>query len=164
MFKTINLFNRFFLIIKEFIVETANKSRYEVVDVYDCKKTGLKKAVIKLSERHIIEKNISDIIIDNALIEGLDKKTIRTLTYIATVERLKPDFSIVVQQMTNEVDEYILEIKSKSSCSIIKKSPSEITKDKALIANFNPLEANSIGYMAGVFETVREYQLRHSKR
>ena len=149
--------------LKEFMVDAANKPRYEVVDIYECKKTGFTKAVIRLSERHTIEKNISEIIVDNEFIEGLDNKTIRTLTYMATVERLKPDYSIVVQKMTDEVDEYILEIKSKSGCTTIKKSSSELSKDKALIAKLNPVEANRIGYMAGVRETVREYQMTRNK-
>src|SRR5580704_4822383 len=84
---------------KEFIIESAVKSQYEVVELYECKKTGFIKAVIKLSARHTIEKNISDIVTDNNFIEGLDKKTIRTLTYMATVERMKPDYSVVVQQL-----------------------------------------------------------------
>jgi hypothetical protein len=164
MAKTMNWYNWFVLMFKKFIGETVNKSRYEVVDIYDCKKTGFKKAVVKLSERHIIHKKINEILMDNQFIEDLDKKTIRTLTYIATIERLKPDYSIVVQQITNEVDEYIVEIKSTSNRSTIKKSLSELSKDKTLIAKFNPLEANSIGYMAGVRETVKEYQMMRSKK
>ena len=39
------------------------------------------------------------------------------------------------------------------------KHPSEISKDKDLISKFNPVEANRIGYLAGVRETVKEYQL-----
>lgn len=155
----INWYSWFVLMLKEFVAEAANKPRYSVVDIYECKKTGFTKAVISLSERHTIEKNISDIIVDNDFIEGLDNKTIRTLTYMATVERLKPDYSIVVQQMTNEVDEYILEIKSKNDSTTIKKSPSELSKDTALIAKLSPVEANRVGYMAGVRETVKEYQL-----
>ena len=80
-------------------------------------------------------------------------------TYMATVEKLKPDYSIVVQKMTDQVDEYILEIQSKNSDKKLKKSPSEISKDKDLVAKFHPVEANRIGYMAGVRETVKEYQL-----
>ncbi len=97
---------------------------------------------------------------DNELIENLDAKTVRTLTYMATVERLKPDYSIVVQHMTPEVDEYLLEIKSKSNTTVIKKSPSELSKDKELIAKFKPEDANRIGYMAGVRETVKEYEIK----
>lgn len=66
------------------------------------------KAVIKLAARHTIEKNISEIVTNDELIEGLDKKTIRTLMYIATIERLKPDYSIVIQKLSNQVNEYIL--------------------------------------------------------
>ena len=146
--------------LKEFAAESATKPRYEIVDVFECKKTGFTKAVIKLSERHTRERNISDIIMDNELIENLDPKTVRTLTYIATVERLKPDYSILVQHMTPEVDEYLLEIKSKYNPDSIKKTPSELSKDKEIIAKFSPLDANKIGYMAGVRETVKEYEIK----
>lgn len=147
------------IMFKQFITESTTKPQYEVVDLYECKKSGFTVAVIKISERHTINKNISDIVVDNEFLEGLDSKTIRTLTYMATVERLKPDYSIVVQQMASEVDDYILEIKSKNSGQIIKKSPTELSKDKETIAKFNPVEANRIGYMAGVRETVKEYQM-----
>jgi hypothetical protein len=89
----------------------------------------------------------------------LDKQTIRTLTYMATVERLKPDYSIVVQNMESQVDDYILEIRSQSDRTTLKKSPTEITKDKNMVAKFNPIEANRIGYMAGVCETIKENKL-----
>ncbi len=158
MKQKIGWYEWFACMLKEFAAETAKKPQYEIVDIFECNKTGFTKAVIKLSERHIKEKNISDIIMDNDLIENLDAKTVRTLTYIATVERLKPDYSILVQHMTPEVDEYLLEIKSKSKATTIKKSPSELSKDKELIAKFKPEDANRIGYMAGVRETVKEYE------
>ncbi|AMV15183.1 TPA: hypothetical protein KKX32_001263 [Legionella pneumophila] len=160
MRQKIGWYEWFSCMLKEFIAETAKKPQYEIVDIFECKKTGFTKAVVKLSERHIKEKNISDIIMDNELIDNLDSKTVRTLTYIATVERLKPDYSIVVQHMTSEVDEYLLEIKSKFKATTIKKSPSELSKDKELIAKFKPEDANRIGYMAGVRETVKEYQIK----
>lgn len=144
---------------KEFLAETARKSHYEIVDLYECDQTGFMKAVVKLAERHAVTKNISDIVVDNDFLEGFDKQTIRTLTYIATVEKLKADYSIVVQEMTNKVDEYILEIKSKRTNTKFKKSPLEISKDKDLLAKFSPVDANRIGYLAGVRETVKEYEL-----
>lgn len=159
MMQKISWYNWLPIMFKEFLVEAANKSQYEIVDIYECKKTGFTKAVIKISERHTIEKNISDIIVDNEFIEGLDKRTIRTLTYMATVEHLKPDYSIVVQEMANEVDEYILELKSKKGLTTLKKSPSELSRDKELIGKLSPVEANRVGYMAGVRETVREYEV-----
>ena len=50
------------LMFKQFITETAMRPQYVVVDIYECKKTGFTKAILKLSERHTIEKNISDIL------------------------------------------------------------------------------------------------------
>jgi hypothetical protein len=154
-----NWFHRISLLFKEFKCETGTKPLYEVINVYSCKKTGFTKAVIKLAEHYTIEKSISDIVFDTQFIEGLDKKTIRTFTYIATIEQRKPDYSIVVQQLTDQIDEYLLEIESKQHRTTFKKSASELSKDKISLAKFDPIEANRIGYMAGVRETVKEYKL-----
>lgn len=146
------------LMFKDFMTETDPKSGYEILHIYECKKTGFTKATIKIPPRGtIIEKNIRDIVIENEFLENLDKKTIRTLTHIATMEYLNPDYFIVSQKMTVEADNCILEIKSNSDYKTIKKSPTEISKDKTLVARFNSIEANRIGYMAGVLETVMEY-------
>lgn len=151
------------ILLKEFKTEIANKPQYEIVDLLECKKTGFTVAIVKLSERHTIEEYICDLINNNELISYFDPITIRTLTYLATLEQLQPDCSIVMQKMTAEVDEYILEIKSKKERCITKTSPSELSKNKVLIAKFNPVEAHRIGYMAGVRETVREYQMVNNK-
>lgn len=148
---------------KEFISDLAKKSEYKIIGIYECQKTGFTIAEVKLSGRHIIKKNISDIVTDLALLEGFDKKTIRTLTYMATVERLKPDFSIVVQRLDSEVDDYILEIRSRNGEEITKKTPFEMSKDKSLLSKFSPVDANRIGYLAGVNETVKEFKMRITK-
>jgi len=145
---------------KKFISEFKQKSEYDIIDIYECHKTRFIKAQIKLHGRHSIEKNISDIVTDMSFLEGFDKKTIRTLTYMATVERMKPDYSIVVQQLGAEIDEYILEIQSRNGKKIVKKSPSEMSKDKYLLAKLSPLDANRIGYLAGVKETVNEFNMK----
>lgn len=145
---------------KQFIAESAKESEYEILDIYECQKTGFTKVQIRLSGRHIIEKNISDIVTDMHFLEGFNKKAIRTLTYIATTEKMKPDYSIAVQQLGTEVDEYILEIRSRNGKEITKKSPSEMSKDKFMLSKFSPLDANRIGYLAGVKETVKEFNLK----
>lgn len=131
----------------------------EVIDVYECEKTGHTRAVIKLSGRHIIEKNICDIITDNHIIEFLDKKSIRALTYLAVVETLKPDYSIVVQQMSEEIENYKFILKSRSKKSCIVKSPSELSRDKSLISKLSAIDANRIGFLAAMQEQVIEEKL-----
>lgn len=164
MSQKLHWYNWFAFMFKEFVTEAINKPQYEVVNLYECKKTGLTKAVIKLSERHTIEKSISEIIVEDTFLEGLDNKTIRTLTYMATVENLKPDYSILVQKMTPTVDEYLLEIKSKKNNSVFQKTASELASSPNLISQFSPTDANRIGYMAGVRETTKEYRLIQEKR
>ncbi len=151
-------FEAFFLLLKEFMTEATAKPQYKVVDIIECKKTGVTQAVIQMVQRHNHIKNVVDIVLDDTLIDFFDSKTVRALTYIATVERLKPEYSIVVQQMTDEIAEYILEIKTRNNTTL-KKSASEISKDHQFIAKFNAVDAHRIGYMAGIWETVREYQL-----
>ncbi len=147
-------------IFKEFISNKIIEPSYEILDIYECKKTHFIKAQIKLSGRHIIEKNISEIVTDLTFLEEFDKKTIRTLTYLATVEKMKPDYSIVVQKLGDEVDNFILEIRSKKTTQITKKTAYEVSKNKLLLQQFSPVDANRIGYLAGVQETVKEYKMK----
>lgn len=160
MSKKISLFRWVREMFKEFVEETSSKQPYKIVDIFECKKTGFIRAVIKLSGSHSITKNISDIVTDNQFIEGLDKKTIRTLTYMATVEKMRPDYSVVVQQIGNEVDDYILEIKGRNNETTMKKTPTELSKDKTIINKFSRTDANLIGYLAGVKETVDEFKMK----
>lgn len=147
---------------KVFLAETTKERAYEILDIYVSEDTGFTIAQVKLAGRHVVEKNISDIVTDLQFLEGFSKKDIRTLTYLATVEKMKPDYSIVVQHLGSEVDDYILELRSRYGKKVTKKSPSEISKDKALLAKIDPVETNRIGYMAGVKDTVNEFNLKHN--
>src|SRR3990167_8501666 len=124
---------------KEFIQESEGKPLYEILDIYECPTMKFMKAQIKLSGRHIIERSISDIVTDISFLEGFDAKAVRTLTYIATIEGMKPNYLIVAQQLGNEADDYILEIKSKNGKEVTKKSPMEVSKDKLLLSKFSPV-------------------------
>lgn len=150
----------FIPMLKEFISDFSKESAYEIIDIFECPNTALTKAEIKLSGRHIIEKNINDIVTNINLLESFDKKTIRTLTYLATIESLKPHYSIIAQHLGNEVDDHLLEIYSRYGKEITKKSPSEISKDKNLLSRFSPIEANRIGYLAGMKETAKEFKMK----
>ena len=149
---------------KKFISESQIKSVYEVMDIYKCLKTGALKAEIKLSGRHISEESINNIVNNLKFLEQFDAKAIRTFTYMATIESLTPDYSIYAQQLGNEVDDYILEIREKNGKKITTKSPAEISRDKSILSKFSPVDANRIGYLAGVKETVQEFKLKQNRR
>lgn len=147
---------------KVFLAETTKERAYEILDIYVSEDTGFTIAQVKLTGRHVVEKNISDIVTDLHFLEGFSKKDIRTLTYLATVENLKPDYSIVVQHLGDEVDDYILELRSRNGKERLKKTPTEMSKDKKLLVKFSPIDAHKIGYMAGVKETVKEFNNKKS--
>lgn len=155
----ISWYEGFLMLLKEFLAESAAKAKHKVVDVLECKKTGVTRVVYLLDGRHTETRNVADIVANDSLIESFDPKTVRSLTYIATVERLKPEYSIAVQQMTDKIAEFILEVKSKNGALVFRKSAQDISRDESLIARFNAVEAHRIGYMAGVWNTVRDYQL-----
>lgn len=157
----INWINWLGKMLKEFLAEKIEKSEYEILELFECSKTGFTKAVIKLSGRHTIEKYISDIVVDNDFLEAFDKKTIRTLTYMATVERLKPDYSVIGQQLGEEADDYILQIHSRSDHKNIDKTLAEIVKDKTLLSRLSPIDANRIGYLAGIKDAVDDFKSKY---
>lgn len=142
---------------KAFVADATKEKGYEILDIYISENTGFTIAQIRLAGRHVVEKNISDIVTDLAFLEGFSKKDIRTLTYLATTETMKPDYSIVVQHLGNEVDDYMLELRSKNGKKVANKTPIEMSKDKKLLAKFSPIDAHRIGYMAGIKETVNEF-------
>jgi hypothetical protein len=39
-----------------------------------------------------------------------------------------------------------------------------MSKDKSLLAKFSPVDANRIGYLAGINETVKEFKMKPNKR
>ena len=154
----INMFTWLNTMFKEFIDERIQKPLYEIADIFECKKTGAILAIIKFSSTKYLAKKLSEIMNCSELLEGFDKKTIQTLTYIATMENMKPEYSIAAQMLTDKVDNFILEIKSKNNKNTIRKSPSEISKDKKLINKFSQLEAHRIGYMTGIRDAVMDFE------
>lgn len=155
-----NWFSASFL---EFLNETTRKTHYKIVNLFECPKTSNLIVTIQLSSRHFVDKYIRDLVVDNELIDYLDSNTVRTLTYMATIEHLSPDCSVISNEMASEVEQFLFKYKSSRDNTIFEKSPSEISRDKTLLRRFSVEDANRIGYLAGITETVQEYQLKKSK-
>lgn len=157
----INWINWLAKMFKEFLAEKIETSEYEILELFECNKTGFTKAVIKLSGRHTIEKYISDIVVDNDFLKAFDKKTIRTLTYMATIEGLKPDYSVIGQVLGDEADDYTVQIHSRTGHKKIDMSLAEIVNDKLLLSRLSPIDANRIGYLAGIKDAVDEFKNKY---
>lgn len=147
----------------KFVSYFAKKYDYEIIEIYKCPRAGLMKAKIQLNYCQEMEKNVVDIVGNLTLLEKFSKKTIYILTQIAATEHLQPDYFISEQHFCYEIDDYMLEICSKTGNKISRKTPLEMSKDKSLLAKFSPSDANRIGYLAGVKETSDEYKMKAAK-
>lgn len=139
---------------KEFFDESS-KQKYEIVDDYASPENGKKKVVIKLSSRHTYECSLDEAILSDKFIDGFDKKTIRALTCVAIAEKMSPEYTVFSEQDIN--DEHILKFKAKNG-KVSSKLSSETCKDKEFLSKLSSLDAHKIGYIAGINETVKEFQ------
>lgn len=148
------------LSLKELLCGTADQVLYQILELYECENTGFLKALIKTPEGKLMRKKIADIVNNMRILEKFDKKTIRTLTYLAAIETIKPDYSIASQQFGSGADNYILNVRSRHERKTQARPVREIFKDKSIISGLSPADANRVGYLAGVKETVEEFNLR----
>ncbi|HLB42977.1 MAG TPA: hypothetical protein VJN02_09070 [Gammaproteobacteria bacterium] len=80
------------------------------------------------------------------LMAGFSKQDIRTITYLATVEMLKPKYEIHTQEIKNDSDRVFFKLKRQGSNQLIEKTADEITKDKEILNELNQVDAHKIGY------------------
>ncbi len=106
--------------------------------------------MIKISSSHVVTKYVSEVVKDADFIESLDKKSICTLTYIATNEKMMPKYSITTFYLDEEVNEYIFKIKSREDATILTRSCSEIINDRSILLKLSSLDSSRIGYCAGM--------------
>ena len=146
-FNVKNLFN-------EFTQEEKRKYPYEVVGIES--KKNKKILVIQLAGRLIKRKTPEQIILDDSIVEGLSPKAVRAITYLAVLEQLAPEFQLVSLELNQKLQEYIVTLKNYNDATLEKKSAAHVSKDGALVKKLSPEDANRIGYMAGVNDTLKE--------
>lgn len=140
-------------LVKEFIADIKSKYQYQLVDLINCKKTGVKKAVLRVADhRYSFEIEIQKLIMEDNLISEMDPLAVRALSYYAAVERLEPSYTILAQELTQEAEKFILKIMDKKK-NITEISVSDLSKDKQLFKKFSQEDAHKIGYMAGLSES-----------
>ena len=155
-----NFFLKMGEILKQFFEEANAKPLYEVADVFRCEKTGEIKVVIKISERHCVTKLLFDVISDDNIISGLDKKTIRTLTYLCTTEKMRPSYRLL-QQKFDEKNNVIFVFECISTKNKIEFSACNLINNKDFISKISTADAAKIGYYSGVFITENEFDQKN---
>ncbi len=145
--------------ISSFIEENKQKYPFEIIDIHDCPKSSNKLAVIKLQGHYTKTMHIKDIVFNDDLIKGLNQETVRALTYLHAIEQLAPEFTIENIQLNNITEDYIITLKSKNA-EKLQQTAVNLSKDQNLIKKLNSKDANKIGYMAGIKDTIDEYNLK----
>jgi hypothetical protein len=99
------------------------------------------------------KKTLQQLIVDDAIIEGLPSKTVRSITYLATLEKLSPDCQIIALKQDAILKDYQVTLKDKKD-AIESLSASSISKNKAIINKLSSADAHRIGYLAGLNEAL----------
>lgn len=129
-------------------------------NIFKCPVKGVTKVLIYHADGHVLsEKNLAELINDKHFIATCDEQTARDLTHLAANETQKPNYSLLTQTMGEQSEDCLLHIKSHLDQQILVKRLSEIN-NQTFLSHLSPLDANRIGYLAGVRETVMEYQTR----
>lgn len=142
----------------EFSKAEKQKTLYQVVGIEE---HNHKKMVVIQLEGHLIQKKTPEqVILDDALVEGLPPKAVRAITYLAVLEKVSPKIQIVSLALDEKLQEYIITLKNHNSSSLEKKLASELVKDNSLIRKLSPLDAHRVGYMAGVSDTDKDKHVK----
>ncbi|MDP1602218.1 MAG: hypothetical protein Q8M03_03050 [Legionella sp.] len=146
-----NLFN-------EFITEQKSRKVFEIVGIEQFENKTL--LIVRLEGRLIQKKTPQQIILDDSLIEGLSSKEVRAITYLAVLEKLAPDCKLISWELDQIIKEYKVTLQNKDNSKIEKISASAISKDKNFINKMSAEDANRIGYMAGINDTLKDFNTK----
>lgn len=143
-----NLFN-------EFAMEQKSKNAFEIVGI-EKSSEDVTYFIVQL-EGHITKKMTpQQIILNDSIIEGLSSKETRAITYYAVLEKLAPENQLVSWELDQILQEFTVTLKNKENKKLEKASASKISKDKNIINKLTPEDANRIGYMAGINDTLKD--------
>ncbi|MBA3535175.1 MAG: hypothetical protein H0T84_00970 [Tatlockia sp.] len=138
----------------EFTTEQKSKNPFEIVGIE--KKENKSFLIVRL-EGHLTKKMTPEqIILDDTIIDGLSSKETRAITYLAVLERLAPENHLISWELDQILQEYTVTLKDKKNLKVERKSASEISRDKQIINKLTPEDANRIGYMAGINDTLKD--------
>lgn len=139
---------------EEFSLEQSTQNAFEIVGVKkDLKGDSL--FVIKIHGHQTKSMTAQQIILNDSIVDGLSSRAVRALTYFAVLEKLAPDNKLISWELDQLLNEYCITIENREK-KVSTISASIASKNKSLINKMTPEEANRIGYMAGINDTLRE--------
>lgn len=78
---------------REYIAEKKTQVPFEVVGVEQ--NGSSTHVVIRLEGHLIIRKTPEEVILDDCLVDGLQPRAVRAITYLAVLQKLSPEYSLI---------------------------------------------------------------------
>ncbi|MCH9716592.1 MAG: hypothetical protein K0U24_02180 [Gammaproteobacteria bacterium] len=98
-------------------------------------------------------------ILNDLIQEEQREYSVRAITCLVVLEWLAPELQLAGLEFNAKLQEYRVTLKHYNQLIIDKKSASYVSKNAMLIKKLSPEDANRIGYMAGVNDTIQEYAI-----
>lgn len=142
---------KLFKLFQRFLDESATFPTYVVENITESKE-GLMVHYRLRMKSQTMKQHLTNIVLDDEMINMFDPKTVRTLTYLLLKDCLSPDLSLDFQKLDADIDASTIRFKSKSTGKVEELTLSQISKDRALINKLDPKEAHRIGFHLGYKE------------
>jgi len=134
---------------------------YRIVDKKYSKKLKQDILIIQASGRNIFfESTLKEILGNEEILQGFSPQDVRNITYLYCVEVLRPNYKIIAQEYSEELQQDIFTIKKIGEDHSMRKTAEEISTDKEFIKQFGQLDAHKIGYNLGEIHSANERKLR----
>ncbi len=145
---------------------------YKVIGKEECQKTGVEKLCIQVAGKNVFLYFVpQELVKDEEMLNGFSPLDVRTITYMA-LEKLEQGRSIEIDGLYKIEKQYFSDRKEKEMFVFryqdkdksIARSAQELTCDSSFIKNFNSLDANRIGYIAGYEQALIDNKLHKSSK
>jgi hypothetical protein len=109
---------------------------------------------------NFFKSTLKEILGNEEILQGFSPKDIRNITYLYCLEVLRPNYKIIAQEYSEELQQDIFTLKKIGEDYTLRKTAEEISTDKEFIKQFRQLDAHKIGYNLGEIHSAKDRQHR----
>lgn len=136
--------------------EELKSDAYRIVDQTIDKK-GQHQLIIQIVGKSVTFKSTPQkILADDNIVEHFSRKDIRTITYLACQDLEKPKHRIILQEFCQKLNRLVFGVKNPKKDEVLRKMPSEISKDKELLKSLSQEDAHLVGYATATEQMIVE--------
>ncbi len=139
---------------------------YKISGQERSKKNGEELLIVQIVGKDVFTRiSPRELVADTAILSGFSQLDVRTITYLAyqhqkrkTEKQPESKFKILAQFFSRDKQKEMLLIKEKYKETQIVKSVQEISNNPEFIKKFSPLDAHTIGFVAGMEQAINDIE------